>query len=95
MIPQNRTWTTGNIDFHLIGTPTQLWPDAYGLSHRRTCDTSAAITNPNCAAGGFQPLDDHYRISNINPLLDFEFIMADELSRRTRVGNIRNELGVK
>ena len=92
MIPQNRTWTTGSIDFHLNGATDQLWPTTLTASHigGPGCNTSDAITNPKCAAGGYPLLDNHYRILSINPLLDVSFILADELSTRMLQGNIRN-----
>lgn len=92
MIPQNQTWSTGGISFYINGTADQLWPTILTASHigGSNCNTSEATSNPCCAAGGFNPLYNHYDIFNTNPLSDFTFTIADSLTMRTLQGDIRN-----
>src|SRR5271155_795712 len=92
MIPQNRTWPTGSINFYLNGTVDQLWPSILTGSDigGPGCDLPEATSDPHCAAGGYVPLKAHYDNLNINPLMDFSFIVTDNVTTRVLQGNIRN-----
>jgi hypothetical protein len=80
MIPQNRTWSTGVIDFYLNGTSNQLWPTKLNATHiEQGCLIPGAAFEPYCPAGGYQALDFHYRTLKMNPLMDFSFVVTDDI----------------
>jgi hypothetical protein len=93
MIPRNRTWPTGGIDFYLNGTVDQLWPSVLTVDNLggSACNTPNAILYPHCAAGGYQAFINHYtNFGAASELQYFTFDLADNVSTRTIEGNIRN-----
>jgi hypothetical protein len=94
MIPQVLDWDTGDVDFYLNGTATQLWPTPLTIDHigPDNCNSSDAIQDPYCAAGGYPALYAHFSALTEFPYSSaFTLNIEDSLTKGTLQGNIRND----
>lgn len=92
LIPRNRTWSTGGIDFNLSGTPAQLWPAELTVNHLGgpDCNSSQGVIDPHCPAGGYGSLYYHYTSPGAASQFEhFTINIADSTSTRILEGNFR------